>query len=216
MRLTLALAALSVACQSDKDGGRSPIPVDERPPLHDNDGDSAAPGDSGDEGGGDEGGGDEPDPAEDCHPDVADWPTASAALEDQVVELVNRERARGADCGSYGRYAAAGPLTMEPHLRCAARYHSLWMAETGIFSHDSPGGDLGADAWSRMSNAGFTGAAVGENIAAGYGTAAAVIAGWMDSDGHCANIMSPSATLIGVGYVAGGSYGSYWTQDFGA
>jgi uncharacterized protein YkwD len=89
------------------------------------------------------------------------------------------------------------------------------MAETDSFSHDSPGGDLGDDPWERIDSTEFSGQAVGENIAMGYGSAASVVQGWMDSDGHCSNIMNADATLMGVGYFAGGSYGHYWTQNFG-
>jgi uncharacterized protein YkwD len=38
---------------------------------------------------------------------------------------------------------------------------------------------------------------------------------WMGSDGHCANIMNPSFTEIGVGYYPGGQWGHLWTQNFG-
>lgn len=214
----MLLALILLACHPDDD--RKPIPVEDRPRLDD----SAAPEDSGStdgsDGGGSDGGEDTepppPDPAEDCHPDVADWPESWADLEDQVLERVNEERAAGADCGSSGTYAPTGPLAMEDHLRCAARYHSMWMADNDTLAHESPGGDLGDTPWARMSAAGFTGTQIGENVAAGYGSAAAVIEGWMDSDGHCANIMNPSASLIGVGYVRGGSYGHTWTQDFGS
>ncbi|HWO51801.1 MAG TPA: CAP domain-containing protein [Ornithinibacter sp.] len=51
----------------------------------------------------------------------------------------------------------------------------------------------------------------GENIAAGYGTPAAVMTGWMNSSGHRANIVNCSSAAIGKG----GSYGTYWTQDVG-
>src|SRR5919109_1185606 len=64
--------------------------------------------------------------------------------------------------------------------------------------------------------AGYTGwSAIGENIAAGYPTPEAVVAGWMSSPGHRANILSPNFTEIGIGLAQGGKYGSYWTQDFG-
>jgi uncharacterized protein YkwD len=40
---------------------------------------------------------------------------------------------------------------------------------------------------------------------------------WMNSDTHCANIMGPNYTLLGVGYYAGdGEWGQYWTQNFGS
>ncbi|RME23812.1 MAG: CAP domain-containing protein, partial [Deltaproteobacteria bacterium] len=153
--------------------------------------------------------------SEACHPDIADWPEAWARYEEQVVELTNQARAEGQDCGSYGVYPPAGPVSMDPAIQCAARYHSLWMAENNVFDHYSTGGDLGDDPWTRMANAGFTGSPTGENIAAGYRSPAEVVQGWIDSDGHCANLMNADATLIGVGYAEGGSYGTYWTQDYG-
>ncbi len=155
------------------------------------------------------------DPSEDCHPDIADWPEAWQALEDEVVALVNLSRSAGTNCGSYGNYPPAGPLVMDPHIQCACRYHSLWMADNNSLSHESPGGALGFSFSERMVNAGFTGTPIGENVAAGYPNAAQVVQGWLSSDGHCANLMNSSATLTGVGYAPGGSYGTWWTQEFG-
>jgi uncharacterized protein YkwD len=45
--------------------------------------------------------------------------------------------------------------------------------------------------------------AVGENLALGYRTADAVVAGWMGSKGHAANILSTTYTHIGVGCTQG-------------
>jgi uncharacterized protein YkwD len=50
-----------------------------------------------------------------------------------------------------------------------------------------------------------------ENIAKGYSTPKAVVDGWMNSSGHRANILNPSFTHIGVGYVKDGNI---WTQMF--
>ena len=58
---------------------------------------------------------------------------------------------------------------------------------------------------------GLTYRTAGENIAMGYPTPGAVVDGWMNSEGHRANILNPSFTVIGVGYV---SEGNYWTQMF--
>ena len=67
-----------------------------------------------------------------------------------------------------------------------------------------------------MINAGYDFFAAGENIAGGYYTPADVMDGWMQSDGHCANIMSTSFTEIGLGYhPGGGDYTRLWTQVFG-
>ena len=58
--------------------------------------------------------------------------------------------------------------------------------------------------------------ACGENIAAGFPTAAMVLMIWLNSDGHRANLLSPYFTEVGVGYVQGGHYDHYWTLDLGA
>jgi uncharacterized protein YkwD len=137
-----------------------------------------------------------------------------ALLECDVLDVGNQVRAVGADCGVYGWYDPAPPLSMEENLRVAARVHSTWMSDTGEFSHDSPGGPLGDDMVERIENAGYTPwMLVAENIAWGYPTPEAVIDGWVESDGHCANLMNPDLAEIGIGIADGG--GLYWTQDFG-
>jgi uncharacterized protein YkwD len=69
-----------------------------------------------------------------------------------------------------------------------------------------------------MTAAGFVYSLAAENIAAGQSTAAAVMAAWMASPGHQANIVDCRFTEIGVGLVnrPGTPYGVYWTQEFGA
>jgi uncharacterized protein YkwD len=142
-----------------------------------------------------------------------------ADLEQQVLQATNERRAAGANCGSEGNFGPAAPLAMQSQLRAAARRHSWHMGEEGYFAHESPGGPCGNTPWDRIETAGYTGwTALGENIAAGYPAVQQVMDGWMGSDGHCANIMSPSFTEIGIGYasVPGSPYTVYWTQDFGA
>lgn len=140
-------------------------------------------------------------------------PTATA-FEDQVLVLVNQHRASGATCGGTP-YAAAPTLSMNGSLRVAARGHSQDMATQNYFSHTSLDGRTFSQ---RMTQAGYSGGGPrGENIAAGYGSAAAVVAGWMASTGHCQNIMNAGFRVAGVGYAyrAGSSYGHYWTMNFG-
>jgi uncharacterized protein YkwD len=149
--------------------------------------------------------------------DVADWDFEWSSLEDEVLEIVNQMRAQGADCGSQGSFAPAGPLTTDPALRCAARLHSVDMHVRNFFDHDNLDG---VDPFQRMETAGFVGSYMGENIAYGPGEPADVMDLWMDSDGHCANIMKPNYTLLGVGYHPGsserGGRKHFWTQNFGA
>jgi len=146
-----------------------------------------------------------------CDP-VSGWQGSWSVLEVEILEHVNARRAEGADCGAAGMYGPVGPLTMQPALRCAARVHSKQMVEQEFFDHVTPAGE---EPWDRMDAAGYRYSSAGENIAAGNPTAADTMQQWMDSDGHCRNIMSPDFTELGVGYFAGGFYGHMWTQAFG-
>jgi uncharacterized protein YkwD len=148
-------------------------------------------------------------PANDYCAAVSDWPDESAAFEDEVLTLVNERRVAGADCGEAGVFDPVPPLTMNDALRCAARAHSLDMSERGYFDHTDPDGLDPAD---RAAAAGYVGSTWGENIAAGYPSPESVMEGWMNSPGHCANIMRASFTEIGIGYADG----NYWTESFGA
>lgn len=143
------------------------------------------------------------------------WPEPLPSWETEVVELVNAARATGGDCRSEGEYQPAPPLTMNPSLHCAARVHSKDMADRDFFDHTNPDGD---DPFDRMAKAGYGSFTFeGENIAAGTMTPKATVDGWLASDGHCANMLSPNFKEIGVGaYEGGGEYVWYWTQTFGA
>jgi uncharacterized protein YkwD len=93
------------------------------------------------------------------------------------------------------------------------------MGEHGYFAHDNPDG---LDPFARMAAAGYSGLTMGENIAKGQQSPAEVLRGWMDSPGHCVNIMNPQYTELGVGFFAGMSdsqtynVNTLWTQNFGA
>jgi uncharacterized protein YkwD len=146
-----------------------------------------------------------------CDP-VASWDTAMVEFEEDVLVLVNEARAAGATCGSQS-FGAASPLTMNPALRCAARVHSKDMSDRSFFDHTNPDGE---DPFVRMDRAGYSYFTAGENIAAGQSSPQEVMAGWMDSPGHCSNIMNPDFTEIGVGTFEGpGQFRFLWTQTFG-
>jgi uncharacterized protein YkwD len=145
--------------------------------------------------------------------DVADWDPQWAALEEEILVIVNEKRAQGANCGSEGSFGPAPPLTMNSNLRCSARVHSKDMDDNDYFDHTNLQGESPFD---RMQQAGYSYSYAGENIAGGNSTAAATMDQWMNSDGHCSNIMNPNFEHIGVGYHPGGPYGTLWTQNFGA
>ncbi len=133
--------------------------------------------------------------------DVLTIPETDAAVrayEQEVVRLVNAERAK------YGLAA----LEEDWELSRVARYKSQDMHDGRYFSHTSP---TYGTPFEMIRAFGLSYRAAGENIAVGYATPAAVVAGWMASEGHRANILSSSYTKIGVGYVADGNY---WTQQF--
>jgi uncharacterized protein YkwD len=159
------------------------------------------------------------DDVDDCHTRACTedgaWPPTWSDLEWQVLDLTNARRAKGATCDT-DTFGPAGPLEMDEVIRVAARLHSQDMGQQNYFEHDSLDGRTFDQ---RMSMAGFDGPSPwGENIAAGQPTAADVVEGWMNSPGHCRNIMSPDYHVIGIGYafVEGSDFGHYWTQDFAA
>lgn len=143
-----------------------------------------------------------------------EWAEGWKAFEDEVVDLVNAHRAEGADCRTGGRFGPTHALASDEQLRCAARLHSRDMGERGYFDHLDPDG---VDPGVRIQAAEYGGLPAGENIAAGARTPSEVVEGWMNSDGHCANIMRPQFDEIGVGYaeVPGSPWRIYWTQTFG-
>lgn len=145
---------------------------------------------------------------------VDTWDATWSALEMDMLDEVNRNRAAGALCGGEP-YPAVPPLEMNEIARVAARLHSLDMGERNYFEHDNPDG---LDPFQRMENAGYQGPDPwGENIQAGSSTAADAVASLMTSPGHCRNIMDPDYTVVGLGYAydAASDYGHYWTQCFG-
>ncbi len=152
-----------------------------------------------------------PAPAPSPTPAPAPSPTPSSYAQ-QVLTLTNQARAQARTCGSTS-YPAAPALTWNAQLATAAQGHATDMATHNYFDHNSQDGRT---PWQRIAAAGYSGSALAENIAAGQSTPQAVVAGWLQSPGHCANIMNARLKDLGVGYAQGGSYGSYWVQDFGA
>jgi uncharacterized protein YkwD len=138
---------------------------------------------------------------------AASWDPAWTAFEDEVLRLSNLQRQAGAVCGG-ASYPPVPALTVDPALRCAARLHAKDMQDRDYFSHTTPDGVTFDQ---RITQAGYRWRTIGENIAAGYRTPQAVVQGWMQSTGHCQNVMNGTFTQLGVGF-----YDDYrWTQDFG-
>jgi len=138
----------------------------------------------------------------------------SAAIAARVLELVNATREESRRCGRH-RFDAAPPLTLSRALTEAASRHARDMARQGSFDHRGSDGSQPAE---RVSRAGYRWRATGENIAAGQSNADAIVAAWLDSPGHCTNIMGPQFTEMGVAFALApsGSPAIYWVQVFAA
>ena len=119
-----------------------------------------------------------------------------------AVRLTNVEREK----------AGCGAVKVNAKLTNAAVGHSEDMAKNDYFDHTSQDG---RSPWDRARNAGYDNA-IGENIAAGYTSAAAVIEGWMNSEGHRANLLNCDARAIGLGVASHNGGQLYWTKMFGS
>lgn len=118
------------------------------------------------------------------------------AYADQVVNLVNQERAA----------AGLAPLANDPALAKLALDKAKDMVINQYFDHQSP---TYGSPFDMMRSYGISYSYAGENIAKGQRTPQEVMTAWMNSQGHRQNIMSPNFTKIGVGY-----YNGAWVQAF--
>ncbi|MGH2913467.1 MAG: CAP domain-containing protein [Solirubrobacteraceae bacterium] len=129
--------------------------------------------------------------------------TSRAGLQRAVVCLINSER-RSHDLPA---------LSESRRLNRAAQGWTNVMVRERSFSH-------GSNFAARISAVGFDWSTVGQNIATGYRTPAAVVKAWMRSPGHCQNILDPRWHDVGTGVddrpIAGASsLPGTWTDDFG-
>ncbi|KUF18564.1 CAP domain-containing protein [Streptomyces silvensis] len=133
-------------------------------------------------------------------PAAAKPATGEIAAEAEVLALVNQERAE----------AGCRPVRSDTALADLAGAFSADMATRDFFAHTDPDG---ATPWDRAEKAGIADLG-GENIARGQVDAPSVMAAWMASPGHRANILNCDYRTMGVGaHFAPG--GPWWTQDFG-
>ena len=136
-----------------------------------------------------------------------------ADFQASAMARINQWRASGADCHTKGKFAAATSLSWNSRLTQAADGHSKDMVANNFFDHVSADGRTFDK---RIDATGYTWSALAENIAAGYPSVNAVIDGWIASDGHCANLMNPAYTEVGLVCVPGtkaNTYNNYWTMD---
>ncbi len=115
--------------------------------------------------------------------------TAAGSTQDaSVLREMNRVRAEH----------GLSSLRYDEHLQRAAVSHTQEMLSTNVFSHGAFG--------SRMLQFDVQSHVAGENLAWGTGnegTARAIVAAWLASPEHRANLLRPSFDRVGIGAVTG-------------
>ncbi|MEO6526875.1 MAG: CAP domain-containing protein [Gemmatimonadaceae bacterium] len=131
-------------------------------------------------------------------------PRVAVSIADSILALTNRERAR----------ADLTPLRQNVQLARAAQIQAEQMAAARKLAHEIPGARYSTMA-SRLRLVSYTARATGENIAEGYTSGAALVAGWMMSPAHRENILSPRFTETGIGTARAKNGRTYHAQLFG-
>lgn len=137
-------------------------------------------------------------------PDVQDPDTGieneeALSYAEQIVQLVNKERAK----------AGLPALEMNAEITAAANVRAKEIKQS--FSHTRPNGSSFSSA---LKEQGVSFRGSGENIAWGQKSPEQVMEGWMNSDGHRANILNKNFKNIGVGHYQDANGVNYWVQLF--
>ncbi len=140
-----------------------------------------------------------------------------ARIRAALLCLVNRERAEHNE----------NPLRLNAQLEEAAEGHCSELIADDYFAHVSPSGETPVD---RIRGTGYipgpsVGYVLGENLAWGtydLATPQAIVAAWIASPGHLANILEAKYTETGLGItaavpasLANGAPGGTYAQEFG-
>lgn len=134
-----------------------------------------------------------------------------------VAQRLNDVRHRGAGCPT-GGWSTAPPLAWNERLVDAARVQAREMARLGRMSHrDSQDRGLGE----RLRAAGYRFNTAVENVAIGYPSVDDVVDAWLESEGHCENLMNASVREFGLACTDAASNGApeerrYWALVLGA
>ncbi|MEL7249782.1 MAG: CAP domain-containing protein [Bacteroidota bacterium] len=131
--------------------------------------------------------------------------SATPAAFQTMVVAINDLRAKGCRCGG-NQMPPVGPLRWNNTLATTAAQHSADMAKAGRLNHT---GTDGSSAGDRIKRNGYRWRSYGENIAQGYSSAEAALQGWIESPGHCQNLMKADFTEFGAAEEK-----RFWTQVF--
>lgn len=144
----------------------------------------------------------EPPKAEADAAKVCNLPADQQLLVDEVLDQVNEVR----------ESEGLSPLTLDPVLCDVADSYACEMIAGEFFAHENPRTGMGAGR--RLTAAGYIFYSMGENLAVGHSTPEDVVAAWLKSPEHRANILDPEWHEVGIAVRNGGDYGWYWVQEF--
>ena len=135
------------------------------------------------------------------------------AFSEKVLDLVNAARASPRRCGS-ALLPAVPPLSRNATLERVAQEYAQDMATFSYMDHT---GRDGSAPHERITRSGYRWSETGENLASGMPAPDAVVDGWLRSPEHCANLMDPAYTQVGVGFAVNphSDAGTYWALEFG-
>lgn len=123
---------------------------------------------------------------------------ATSIFVESVASLSNQERINN----------GLPALATNSALSSAAYAKAMDMFADNYWAHNAPDG---ATPWSFIIAAGYDYNSAGENLAKDFNTSAGVVAGWMASPGHKANILGSTYTDAGYAVVNGVLLGSETT-----
>jgi uncharacterized protein YkwD len=127
---------------------------------------------------------------------------APAAQAGRATTVNQNERALLSAVNDVRRSHGLRPLSVDGALARTARSYTATLIRTNVFTH----GAMSA----RLAASGARGPVFGENLAWGTGSrgsARSIVAAWMTSPGHRANLLRPGWTRIGLGALKGSFQG---------
>lgn len=148
-------------------------------------------------------------------PDTATYVCGNAKItKADILTAINNARAQARSCGVQ-QFVAAPSVNWDNRLFLAADKHSKDMATHNFISHT---GSDGSNFGQRIRQQGYSFRFAAENVAAGQPNLNYVVTGWLNSPGHCKNIMAQQAKDIGLScrYDKNTTYKTYWTLELGS
>lgn len=116
----------------------------------------------------------------------------------QLIALTNTQRSA----------SGLAPLAVNSKLNASAAAKARHMDTQGYWAHTAPDG---TSPWTFVRSAGYAYTVVGENLAKDFSSDQAVVAAWMGSATHRANILNPRFKDVGIAI-----YGSIVVAHYGA